>query len=172
MKIDMTKKQRIITWLNIFLLIINLSAFSAFLWMNSGSKHELDKRYSSDEFIKDELHLSDQQYARISDLNASVFRAFHVLLDRKCELNFKLIDELASPEPSKAVMDSLSEKIGKIDAFMKKQTVRHFQNVKSVCNDQQRDLLDQLLKDMLEAGSQCKYCNKIDCVRRDKLSSR
>jgi hypothetical protein len=168
----MTRKQRIIAWLNIFLLIINISAFIAFLWMNSGGKTERDNRYSSDEFIKGELHLTDQQFAKVSDLNAPVFRAFQALLDRKCELNFKLIDELASPEPSKIVLDSISDKIGRIDAAMKKQTVRHFRNIKSVCNDQQKELLDQLLKDMLEAGSQCKYCNKIDCARRDKLSSK
>lgn len=166
----MTKKQQIIAWLNIFLLIINVSALAAFFWMNSGGEAQLDKRYSSDEFIREELHLTDQQFKKVSDLNTPVFRAFQVLLDRKCELNFKLIDELASSEPSKAVLDSISDKIGRLDAFMKRQTVRHFQNIKSVCNDQQKELLDQLLKDMLEAGSQCKYCNKIDCTRRDELS--
>jgi len=168
----MTKKQRIIAWLNIFLLIINVSAFAAFLWMNSGGKEELDKRYSSDEFIREQLQLTDLQFEQVSGLNTPVFRAFQALLDSKCELNFKLIDELASPDPSKVIMDSISDKIGRIDAAMKKQTVRHFRNIKSVCNDQQKEMLDQLLKEMLEAGSQCKYCNKIDCVRRDRLSVR
>lgn len=168
----MTKKQRIIAWLNIFLLIINSSALITFLWMNSGGEAEHDKRYSSDEFIRKELHLSDQQFQKVSALNNMVFRAFQALLDRKCELNFDLIDELASPEPSKAVMDSLTDRIGKIDALLKKQTVRHYQNVKSVCDDHQKELLNQLLKDMLEAGSQCKYCNKIDCARRDRLTAK
>jgi len=166
----MTKKQRIITWLNIFLLIINSSALITFLWMNSGGEVEHDKLYSSDEFIREKLHLSDQQFEKVSAMNNSVFRAFQVLLDRKCELNFELIDELASPEPSKAVMDSLAVRIGKIDAILKKQTVRHYQNVKSVCNDHQKELLNQLLKDMMGAGSQCKYCNKVNCERRDRLN--
>ena len=63
----MSKKQRILYWLNIFLLVINISAFVTFLLMNNSSgKTEHDDRFSSDEFLKTELGLSEERYRAIS----------------------------------------------------------------------------------------------------------
>ncbi|MFY9152027.1 MAG: hypothetical protein WAO52_08435 [Prolixibacteraceae bacterium] len=168
----MSKKQRILIWLNIFLLVINISAFVTFLLMNNAGESEHDDRFSSDEFLKTELGLSEEQYRAVSEQNNNVFRAYQVFLDMKCELNFKLIEELSSKHPSDSVMNSLSTRIGIMDGNIKRQTVKHFKNIRSICNDEQKILLDQLLKDMLDAGEQCKYCNKINCSRRDQLEEK
>lgn len=166
----MSRKQLIFRWLNIFLLIINISAFVTFLLMNRQDASTRDNRFSSDQFLQTELGLTPEQFRKVSASNIDVFRLYQVFLDKKCELNFELVDELASEKPSDARMDSLSNRIGQLDAALKKQTVRHFKNVKSVCSDEQKILLDKLLKDMLDAGDQCKFCNKIDCARRDRLN--
>lgn len=168
----MSKKQRILIWLNIFLLVINISAFVTFLLMNKVEKPERDDRFSSDEFLKTELGLSDEQFRAVSAQNNNVFRVYQAFLDMKCELNFKLIEELSSEQPSDSVMNSLATRIGVMDGNIKKQTVIHFKNIRSICNDEQKILLDQLLKDMLDAGEQCKYCNKINCSRRDQLEEK
>ncbi|HBL76907.1 MAG: hypothetical protein A2W90_00930 [Bacteroidetes bacterium GWF2_42_66] len=168
----MSTKQRILMWLNIFLLVINISAFVTFLLMNKTSEKERDERFSSDEFLKTELGLSDDQYKKISALNSNVFRSYQAFLDYKCELNFKLIEELSSESPSDSVMGSWANNIGVMEANMKKQTIKHFENIKSICTEEQKLLLDQLLKDMLDAGEQCKYCNKVNCSRRDQLQKK
>lgn len=165
----MTKHQQIFKWLNIFLLIINVSAFVTLLLMNRQNSLVRDNRFSSDQFLQTELQLTPDQFRKVSALNTDVFRLYQVFLDKKCELNFELVDELASEKPSDEKMDSLTNRIGQLDAALKKQTVRHFKNVKSVCTDEQRKMLDELLKEMLDAGGQCKICNKIDCSRRDRL---
>lgn len=165
----MSKKQRILMWLNIFLLAINASAFTTILLMNKTSSQEHDERFSSDKFLKAELGLSDDQYRKVSVMNSTIFRSYQAFLDYECELNFKLIAELSSESPSDSIMKSLAEKIGVMKGNMKKQTIKHFENVKSICTDSQKVLLDQLLKEMFEAGNQCKYCNKVDCSRRDQL---
>jgi len=168
----MSKLQRILLWLNIFLLVINVSAFVTFLLMNNADKSEHDDRFSSDEFLKTELGLSDEQYRAVSAQNNNVFRAYQAFLDMKCELNFKLIEELSSAHPSDSVMNSLATRIGIMEGNIKKQTVNHFKNIRRICNDEQKVLLDQLLKDMLDAGEQCKFCNKINCSRRDQLEEK
>ncbi len=166
----MTKNQQIFKWLNIFLLIINVSAFVTLLLMNRQNSTVRDNRFSSDQFLQTELQLTPEQFKKVSELNADVFRLYQVFLDKKCELNFELVDELASEKPSDEKMDSLTTRIGQLDAALKKQTVRHFKNVKSVCTEEQQKMLDELLKEMLDAGGQCKICNKIDCARRDRLN--
>ena len=140
--------------------------------MNKPGEQKHDERFSSDEFLKTELNLNQEQYLKVNSLNNNVFRIYQAFLDKKCELNFDLIDELSLSNPSQAKMDSLCERIGKIDANMKKQSVQHYKNIKSVCSDNQKLLLDQLMKEMLDAGDQCKYCNKIDCARRERLGKK
>jgi hypothetical protein len=153
-------------------MVINISVFVTFLLMNHTSRTERDERFSSDKFLKAELGLSDEQYRKISALNSNVFRSYQAFLDYKCELNFRLIEELSSESPSDSLMDSLAKRIGEMEANMKKQTIKHFANIKSICTRDQKLLLDQLLKDMFEAGNQCKYCNKVNCSRRDQLGKK
>ncbi len=169
----MSKKQRILVWLNVFLLVINISAFVTFLFMNSSSPESThDERFSSDEFLKEELELDEDQYRQITAQNMKVFRAYQALLDRKCEINFELIDELSAISPSKEKMDSLLAMLGRLETSLKTQTVKHFTNVKEICTEEQQLKLDQLLREMMEAGSQCRYCNKINCSRRDQLQKK
>lgn len=167
----MKKQQRIIKWLNIFLLVINLSAFATILFMNHTtvpSRNE-SSTFKSDEFIVKELNLSDEQFKTLTKLDGDVFRSYQVLLDKQCEFNFALLEELSSDYPSKITLDSIANKIGHYQSLIKKQTIKHFTNIRSVCNEEQIDMLDNLLKEMIDLGDQCAICNKKDCERRDRL---
>jgi len=168
----MKTQQNTIKWLNLFLLVINISAFITILFMNRNtvSGDSRDSSYTSDMFLKDELKLDDEQYAKLAKLDGDVFRSYQVLLDKQCELNFGLLEELSAENPSKANLDSIAERIGHFQTLIKKQTIRHFTNIRSLCNPEQEVLLDKLLQEMMEVGDQCKYCNKKDCERRNSIS--
>lgn len=166
----MEKKQKTIKWLNIFLLIINLSAFATFLYMNQTQKIETLKAFSTDEYLKEQLNLSEEQYQKIIELDQKVFRNYQILIDVQCETNFKLINELSSEKPSKEEMKRLTDKIGRYHTLLKRQTVHHFQNIKSICDKEQIILLDNLLLKMMKVGDQCQHCNKANCSRRDKIN--
>lgn len=165
-----SKKDRIIQWLNIFLLVINISAFGTILLLNRQTPRKSMEKYNSDDFLRKELKLSDEQFNKISMMDSEVFRIYQSLLDMECASNFRLVEEMTSPAPSKARMDSIAQNIGKLQAGLKKQTIKHFDNVKSICNDEQKILLDQVLKEMMELGDQCEFCNKRECARRDQLN--
>jgi arsenate reductase-like glutaredoxin family protein len=168
----MEKKQQTIKWLNIFLLIINISAFATFLYMNQSQKSETTEAFNSDEYLKEVLQLTDKQYEAIMELDQKVFRNYQVLIDIQCETNFELVKELSSENPSEDELKRLTDKIGKYHTAVKRQTVTHFQNIKSVCDDNQKLLLDKLLLEMMEAGDQCEYCNKASCSRRNQLDKK
>jgi len=168
----MTKKQRIINWLSIFLLVINISAFTTLLLMNNKTEQvdSISNNYfKTDDFLKEELNLSDAQYKELVNLDYRVFRAYQAILDMQCESNFSLLAELSKDQPDQGVMDSISSRIGKHHASLKKQTVKHFMNLRTICNDDQSELLHQLIQNMMELGDQCKYCNKEFCTRREQL---
>jgi hypothetical protein len=168
----MKSKQNTIKWLNIFLLVINISAFIAFLFMNqSQAVVELDQ-YSSDEFLRERLKLTNEQFEKIIEMDGAVFRTYQVWIDIECEANFELIRHLSSENSSKEELKKILNKIGQAHSSVKRQTVKHFQNIKSICTEEQKLLLDNLLLEMMEMGDQCQYCNKANCSRRNALENK
>jgi translation initiation factor 2 beta subunit (eIF-2beta)/eIF-5 len=147
-----------------------VSAFGTILLLNKQAPAKSLDKYNSDEFLKKELNLTSDQYKKILLMDSEVFRIYQSLLDMECASNFRLVEEMTSESPSKMKMDSISINIGKLRAGIKKQTVKHFENIKSICNADQKILLDQLLKEMMELGDQCNFCNKRECTRRDQLN--
>ncbi|MBE9467956.1 MAG: hypothetical protein IMY72_06500 [Bacteroidetes bacterium] len=173
----MIKKYRIIKWITVFLLIINVSAFITILFLNyksdkSSVSDDSKNNFSSDLFLKKELSLSDEQYKKISSLDNKTFRMYQTLLDMECEANFEIIDELTRENPSESRLDSIASHMGRVHAGLKRQTIKHFINIKSICNQDQVLLLDQILIDMMQVGDLCRYCNKKDCDRRDELEKK
>ena len=168
----MNKKQRIINWLSIFLLVINISAFATLLLMNNNPTTiaETTEYYKSDAFLKEALNLTDEQYNKVSFMDYKIFRVYQNILDMQCESNFKLMAELSSEDPNQQKMDSIAKQIGGLYTGLKRQTIKHFMNIRSICTDEQSLLLDQLIMDMMELDDQCKYCNKEYCSRRESLS--
>lgn len=170
----MKKKQhRIVSWLNVFLLIINVSAFITILYMNKSNvtQEKSNDKYRSDNLLRKELKLSDEQFSKLSKLDGNVFRNYQLLLDKQCEFNFDLLEELSSEHPSKEKLDSIANRIGRYQSLLKKQTIKHFLNIREICTEDQVKLLDDLLKDMMDLGDQCAVCNKINCDRRDRIEN-
>ncbi len=168
----MSKKQRIINWLSIFLLVINISAFTTLLLMNSKSDpidSNSTEHFKSNEFLKEALNLTEEQYKEVSSMDHKIFRVYQNILDMQCESNFKILEELCSEQPNMQYMDSLAKQIGNLHTGLKRQTIKHFMNIRSVCTEEQSHLLDKLIKDMMELDDQCKYCNKKYCSRRESL---
>lgn len=170
----MNKKQRIINWLSIFLLVINISAFATLLLMNNNVTNspaqQTSEHYKSDEFLKEALELTDDQFKKVSEMDYKIFRVYQNILDMQCESNFKLMAELSSENPNNQVMDSIAKQIGGLYTGLKRQTIKHFINIRSICTDEQSLLLDKLIKDMMVLDDQCKYCNKEYCSRRESLN--
>jgi hypothetical protein len=136
---------------------------------DSGKGNEGTK-FRSDEFLRTELNLDEEQLAILTKLDGDVIRSYQLLLDKQCEFNFAILEELTSPNPSKTEMDSIANRIGTYQSLLKKQTIKHFRNIKSICNDDQLHLLDNLLQNMMGLGDQCATCNKRDCARRDRIT--
>ena len=60
---------------------------SLFMNQNQESTTTIDQ-YSSDEFLKERLQLSEDQFDKIIEMDNSVFRSYQALIDIECETNF------------------------------------------------------------------------------------
>jgi len=139
------------TWLNVFLLVINISAISTILLTNSSSPAVVESdQFSSDEFLREALDLSNEQFRQISEMDAKIFRVYQSVIDMQCEEQFKLLNELTQEVPNAQYMDSLATNIGRLHTGIKRQTIKHFMNIKTIVDDEQLVLLDHILIDMME----------------------
>ena len=169
---ETTKRHRITKWLNIFLLTVNISAFITILYFNKQTIPDAsNKKFTSDEYLKTALNLTEEQYKEITLLDNKVYRLYQTVLDMQCEANFLMLDELLRDNPSRERLDSIAKRTGQYHTSLKRQTINHFMNVKSICNEDQIILLNQLLMDMMQMAESCRYCNKLECDRRDRLNN-
>lgn len=173
----MNKKKinRSLKWLNILLLVINVSAITAFL-VRTGGSETTDRSGTSSElaslqFLKTELSLSDEQYQEAVILNERTFRTYHLLVDLICEANVGMLEELSRDDCNQHALDSIARKVGNLNTSLKRETIRHFLNIRSICNEEQAAKLTLLFKEMMQLEEQCELCNKKECPRKVRIEN-
>jgi hypothetical protein len=170
------KKQRIIKWLNFLLLIINITAIITILYLNNPSaakdnKSENATKFSSLEYLRDRLRLSNEQYQELIKLTEKTYRVYYLNLDLICESNIELLEEMSKDSIDPIKMDKLTNRIGLLNENLKKNTVKYFESIKTICNDDQKYELVQLFKDIMQLEDQCKLCNRKECPRKDRINN-
>ncbi len=165
------KVNRAIRWFNYLLLIINLAAlFTLIFFRQTGTAAEKNE-VSSLEFLRDELGLTDDQYQEVIRLDEATFRAYHLVVDLLCEANIELLEEMSKDMPDQEVIDKLTKKIGTLNTTLKKETVKHFEHVRSICDDEQKARLTALFKDIMQLEDQCAICNRKECPRKERMEN-
>lgn len=140
---------------NIGLLTVNIAALVIWLMLTIFSQPDLKTNFSSNDFLREELDLTDEQYNKINDLDKDNFEAYdrvvHYLCKRKRELLYEIIKDTVDDRR----IDQLTLHIGHLHVALKRQTVNHLLNVKAVCNDKQKDKLREMFDEVLEVNTDC-----------------
>lgn len=168
------KPNRAVRWLNMLLLVINLTVIATILIQayggpGGGAASSPSESVASLDFLRRELGLTDEQYRDLARQNDQTFRTYNILVDLLCEANLSLLEELLIEESTQSALDSLTRKIGTLNSSIKRETVKHFLAVKNVCDEDQRHKLTLIFKKMMELEEQCESCNKKECPRKERL---
>jgi len=158
---------RAVSKLNIILLIANLSVLVVLYFFTGENNqqedtHNLSYQMETEEFLKQELDFSEEQYEEYLVMNREVMGSYQHINSVICENHNKLLRELSKPEPSLKTIDSLSRVIGDVHVGLKRYTARHFLNIRSICTPAQKEKLRGLIREMLDIGS-CSQCEKENC---------
>ncbi len=167
------KKSRAIRWLNMVLLVINLTVIATILIQAYVAKPKpvsnVSGSVASLDFLRQELDLTDEQYRELAIMNDKTFRAYNIVVDMLCETNLSLLEEIIKEDSDQEVLDALIRRIGTLNSSLKRETVKHFLAVKSVCDEDQKQKMALLFKRMLELEEQCETCNKKECPRKERI---
>jgi len=167
------KTNRILSWLNLMLLLIIGSAIVTFILMGTRNPVEASESgvINSMDMLRTELNLSEEQYKKVLVENDHTLRTYNIVLDMMCETNVAMIEELARPVSDRAVLDSLAKKIGVLNTSLRRHTSDYFMNLKSICTPDQQKKLTGIFKNMMQLEEQCETCNKKDCPRKERINN-
>jgi Spy/CpxP family protein refolding chaperone len=136
------KFNKILFWVFIILMIINIITLVIF-WIGKINKAPIPKS-----IMAKELHLNDQQRKQLYALIDEHRKESRVLKDKirtaKNELFDLAKDSIADENKKRLAIDKTSKYIGQLDSL----TLNHFQKIRSICNDDQKKLFEELLKKM------------------------
>lgn len=160
------RQKNIIYWINIVFLIVNI-AFFVFMFSSHKPSESSPSKGISNDFLKEELKLTEEQYKKLSNMDSLVQKRYQTALRLLCQERYKLMNELAQPEPSVEKLNELAKSIGKMHTALKKQTSYHLLNLKKICTPEQSVKLEKLFRETLEVDSHCKNCPH-QCNRTEK----
>jgi len=169
---DQNKLNRAIRWFNYLLLIINLSALLTLVFFKSaGGTGESQQAVTSLEFLRDELGLTNEQYQVVIKIDEKTFRTYHLVVDLLCEANIELLEEMSKEMPDQGELDRLARRIGNLNTTLKKETIKHFEHIRSICDEEQKARLTALFKEIMQLEEQCELCNRKECPRKERLDN-
>jgi Spy/CpxP family protein refolding chaperone len=156
-------KPKILTWIIILLLIMNVSAIVTMLYHKSQEeKAEIvsgnpvaaiqsgpTMKYSGRRF-RDELGLTSDQmreFSRFNPIFRQKLRDLNIRLLRKRQ---EMIDELAVDKSDTTMLNSLSYSIGELHSELKKATYAYYLEFKRICTPEQKEKLNSIFNNMFE----------------------
>lgn len=161
-------KNRLFYWCNIIFLMINTALF-VFLCSNTNREQptETNSQELSLEFLRDELELTSEQFAQLMEMDRQVLKRHETVLKLLCQNRYRLLNELAKPEPSMEELNNTARSVGFLHRALKKQTIYHLLNVKKICTPEQTKKLNKIFIEILEIDKHCTEC-KTKCSKSEK----
>jgi hypothetical protein len=132
-------KNRIVFWVLIFLVIVNLSALIAFFTVfskNTPGEVQRPQPNAGMAFRK-ELSLSADQSEKVEAVLADYRTITRSVIANIRDCRAQLLDELAKDEPDTNVVNQCGEKICLWQKQMQKASVQQYLALKKICNTEQ-----------------------------------
>ena len=151
-------KYRILIWLIIILLIINISAITTiFLGISIRDKKDVRPlphkteyhRHHKGRFFESSLNLSEEQHQQFKKAKHKFYSEAKKIAGQMHKKRVEFINELASDEPDTIKLQEIANEIGMLHSKLKFQTYKHYLDMKSVCTEEQEEKLIKIFKSML-----------------------
>jgi hypothetical protein len=145
-------QNRLLIWLVIFLLVLNISAISSIIFHRLREPENVslpfrppgpaEERIPGDgRFLRGFLELDRQQYEHFR-MNRHAFqaKAWNITEElRKKKIEF--LEELNKKDPDTGRIEQISEEIGQLHKALRLETGEYYLELKKICNDEQQQKL-------------------------------
>ena len=152
-------QSRILIWLVIILLIINISAvITIFYSIKERNEFLNNRRYLPDKAqmhhhkeksFRSFMDLDEKQREHFSSAKHKFFLEAKKITGQMHEKRVEFMNEMASANPDTLKITEIANEIGSLHAKLKYQTFKHYIDMKSVCDKKQEERLMHLFRSML-----------------------
>ena len=147
---EAAKKNRLLFWLLLFLIAINLSALvSFFFFVQQKPLMECNVNQEGKcNLFKQELNLSEAQMIRVEEINSRYRNASEPLVAAIREKRNKIMHELENETPDTLLLSSYAMQLSLLQNQMQKENISQYLALKKICNSDQLQRLSGLYRDL------------------------
>jgi len=147
---ELYKKNRLLFWALIFLIVINLSALvSIFVFKKVQSPPVCRESPSmSCSGFCEELKLSDNQSAKVEHINQEYRSHAEPLVSAIKEKRSEILDELNNTSPDTTLLNRVTIDLTVLQTRLQRENIKQYLELKSVCTPEQVQRLSALYRDL------------------------
>lgn len=165
-------KYSLMVWAIVILAVMNISTLATIMYNNYQSiktetnavsdqkQLEADSEKFSGRYFRDQLNLSIEQMDKFKEINP-VFRpkARNITIEL-AEKRKQMLIEMSAEKSDTLRLNALSDSIGQLHSALKKITYRYYMEIKSICDQEQQEKLEQIFGEMFTNDSSMGYPGK------------
>ena len=163
---ETNKVNRLLLWATIILFATNLSMAITFLYHRTGESKENNLTAAgttggADELrartFRDQLNLQADQMDAFRNYTQSYNQNANGLSRKLEELRIEMVTELGKENPDTAILNKITTSIGNEHARLKNLTIEYYQDLKKICNPEQRGKLNNIFMSVVNKGEDGKF---------------
>lgn len=172
------KKQLLVITI-IFLIVINITALITIFYNSTIKSKKRDEAELIKEqrqirgmryYFKNELKLSEKQFEEFQQINIEISKLSQEIAQKLHEKRILMLKELAKENPDLKKLNNLANEIGELHYELKNNTIKHFLELKNICNEDQQEVLQQIFMQMINEQDKGRYRERN--MRREKGANR
>jgi Spy/CpxP family protein refolding chaperone len=160
-----TSSYRTLIWTIVILLATNLSMGITFLYHKQQDKKAAQKTEEAvidvpteqrTRFFREQLNLTPEQVDQFRELNRDYNRTAWQIAHQLESLRAEMVEEMSKPEPVQQRLDEITKEIGELHTRLKNVTIGYYTGMKTVCNAEQKEKLNEIFRSMLKQNENVK----------------
>jgi len=144
------RKNRLLFWTLIFLIVVNLSAVATFFFFPRGPKPMRceDNIASPGCIYQTQLDLTDEQTKKVDSLSEDYQQISRPIADQIKNTREQMLEELSADKPDTLVLNELSRKLSQLQGRLQHENMKHYLALKEVCTPDQALRLSNLYREL------------------------
>lgn len=154
------KKFKILIWTVIILLVLNASIIITIIIHNYQLKqYSVQTSYTSESYptgnmyngryFCNQLNFNDHQIDSFRLINQTFRHQSRKIAIQLFETRKKMYYSMISNKPNRLLLNNLADSIGHLHSKLKRETYQFYFQLKSICNKQQKEILDSIFYNLL-----------------------
>ncbi len=147
---NISNNNRIIFWILIFLVLVNITALASyFIYFRKPANEPLPgSRYTKGIALRQELSLTPEQSLEVNKINATYQASSESIIAAIRDKKAELLEELSVDNTDTSLVEKLAKDIDNEQNKLQMANIKQFLDLKKVCTPEQTQKLSQIYAEM------------------------